>query len=115
MHEMSLVQSLLTIVDEHAQRHGFERVNSLKLVFGKLSSVEPKALEFAFDVLSRDTRAEGAHLIFDIKPVSIYCTVCESTTSSQMAFDAKCSACGSVEVMLAGGTEELQLIEMDVD
>ncbi|MEN6475614.1 MAG: hydrogenase maturation nickel metallochaperone HypA [Syntrophaceae bacterium] len=114
MHEMSLTQSMLSIIEEHATRHGFTKVNSVRLSFGKLSSIEPEALKFAFEVLSEGTRAQGARMIFDILPVSIYCMHCEQT-SELASYAAHCPRCGSAEVMLQGGTEELKLIEMDVD
>ena len=114
MHEMSLTQSILDIIEEHATRHGFCKVNSIRLSFGKLSSIEPEALKFAFEVLSEGTCAQGARMIFDILSVSIYCMHCEQK-SELSTYAAHCPRCGSAEVMLQGGTEELKLIEMDVD
>lgn len=114
MHEMSLTQSILDIIEEHAVRHAFTTVNSVRLSFGRLSSIEPKALEFAFEVLSEGTRAAGARLLFDILPISIYCMQCEQTIAVP-AYTARCPQCQGEEIMLVGGTEELKLIEMDVD
>ncbi|HQP29982.1 MAG TPA: hydrogenase maturation nickel metallochaperone HypA [Deltaproteobacteria bacterium] len=114
MHEMSLTQSILAIIEEHAKQHGFSKVNSIRLSFGRLSSIEPETLNFAFEVLSEGTRAHGARLLFDILPVSIYCMHCERK-SELSTYAAHCPLCGSAEVMLQGGTEELKLIEMDVD
>lgn len=114
MHEMSLTQSILAIIEEHAKQHGFSKVNSIRLSFGRLSSIEPETLNFAFEVLSEGTRAQGARLLFDILPVSIYCMHCEQTCELS-AYAPRCPRCGSAEVMLQGGTEEIKLIEMDVD
>jgi hydrogenase nickel incorporation protein HypA/HybF len=114
MHEMSLTQSILDIIEEHSSRHGFTKVNSVRLSFGKISSIEPQALEFAFEVLSEGTLAQGARMVFDILPVSIYCMHCEQT-SELTSYAAQCPRCGGAEVVLQGGTEELKLIEMDVD
>jgi len=55
MHEMSLTASILEIIGEYANRHHISKVNALKLSFGALSCIEPRSLEFAFEVLSRDT------------------------------------------------------------
>ncbi|NPU86513.1 MAG: hydrogenase maturation nickel metallochaperone HypA [Syntrophaceae bacterium] len=114
MHELSLVQSLLEILEEQARKTPFEKVNSLLLSFGRLSCIDPQALEFAFSVQSRGTRAEGAVLRFDIRPVTIYCLGCEKELSPP-SFTGDCPACGGVEVLLTGGTEEMKLIEMEVD
>ena len=48
--------------------HRFNKVNTVRLSFGKLSCIEAKSLQFAFEVQSRGTRAQGAVLEFDIFP-----------------------------------------------
>jgi len=114
MHELSLARSIMDIIEEYDLRHHFKKVNSLKLSFGKLSSVEPSALEFAFEVLSKETKAEGASLEFEVLPVILYCTVCGENVSAEH-YQATCPLCEGGEVCLAGGTEELKLLELDVD
>ncbi len=114
MHELSLVQSLLEIVDEHASSHGFERVNSLTLSYGRLAGIEESALAFGFEVLSKGTRAQGAQLILEVSPGRLQCLQClrEFETGE---FAHTCPGCGSLQVVLIGGLEELRLLEMDVD
>jgi len=114
MHEMSLVQSILNIVEEYAARQNFNKVKSITLSFGKASTVVPAALTFAFEVLSEDTLACGAELKFDIKPVVIYCMTC-SRDITVNSYEAVCPDCHGNEVLLSGGTEELKLVEMDVE
>ncbi len=114
MHELSLTQSLIDIVEDYARREGFSRVNVLKLSFGRLAGIDPGALEFTFEIQSRGTKAEGARLEFDIRPAVLYCNVCEQESHSE-GFLSLCPLCGGGEVILAGGTEELKLLEMDVD
>ena len=77
MHELSLAQSLLDIVEDYARREGFNRVISLKLSFGRLSGIDPGAFEFAFAIQAEGTKAEGAQLEFDIRPAVLYCMACE--------------------------------------
>ncbi len=114
MHELSLTQSVMDIIEDYARRHRFAKVNTVKLSFGKLSSIEPKALEFAFAVLSKETRAERARLEFDILPVVIYCMSCGKDIEVD-SYTATCPRCQGEEVLLTGGTEELKLVELDVD
>lgn len=115
MHEISLTRSIIDIVEEYARQEGFSRVNVLKLSFGRLSCLDPGALEFAFSVQSRGTTAEGARLEFDIHPPLVACGTCGAESTCNGPFDTLCPRCGSSDVLLAGGTEELKLIEMDVD
>lgn len=114
MHELSLARSLIEIVEEYGCREGFAKVRSLKLSCGCLSCVDPEAFRFAFAIEAEGTRAAGAQLEFDIGPAVHYCLVCEREFASP-AFRPDCPGCGAAEVLLRSGTEELKLLEMDVD
>ena len=115
MHEVALTGSLIAIVEEYARREGFARVNCLRLSFGRLSCIDPGALEFTFSVQARGSAAEGARLEFDIRPALVACEACGEESVCDGPFDALCPRCGSAEVRLTGGTEELKFLEMDVD
>ena len=114
MHELSLINSLLKIVDDYAAVEGFNKVNALKLSFGRLSCLDRQSLEFAFSVQSAGTKAEGAVLDFEILPARILCLNCDREFAMDGPWD-HCPSCHSPDVILAGGTEELKLLEMDVD
>jgi len=115
MHELSLIQSLLSIVEEHAARENFSQVRSLKLCFGRLSCLDQKSLEFAFSVQAVGTRAEHATLDFEILPARIYCFSCEEDFVLPGILEGHCPRCHGQDIILSGGTEELKLLEMDVD
>lgn len=114
MHETSLVLAILDIVEEYAAKEKFRKVNSIRLSFGRLTCIEPKTLEFAFQVQSEGTRAEGAKLDFEVLPVSVHCLACE-TDSGMDSFIGSCAKCGSDELMVVGGREDLKIIDMEVD
>ncbi len=92
----------------------FSKVNCLHLSMGSLSCVDRQSLQFAFDVQALGTKAEGARLAIEVLPAVIYCFACGGETR-QDRFEAVCPKCGSSRVTLTGGTEELRLLEMDVD
>ena len=112
---MSLIQSLLNIVEEHSVTHDFKKVNSLKLSFGRMNHIEPHSLEFAFKLQSKGTRAEGAKLEFEILPVVIHCFRCEEDFEVDRFDFTSCPKCRTGEVKVIGGTEDLRLVEMEVD
>ena len=114
MHELSIICSILDIIEEYAEEYRFSKVKSMKLSFGRLSCIEPGVLEFTFEVQSSGTKAEGAKLEFDVKPIIIHCFSCEKDIELER-YDAVCPQCGGSEVLLSGGTEEIQLLEIDVD
>jgi hydrogenase nickel incorporation protein HypA/HybF len=115
MHELSLVESVLEIVEQYREREKFRRVNSIRLSFGRLSCIEPQALRFAYEVRTKGTPLAGASLEFDVLPAVVHCFHCEQDLEIQGAYAAVCPRCRGEEVVLAGGTEELRLLELDVD
>lgn len=114
MHELYLAESIINIVKDYAARDGFQKVNSVSLSYGRLSCIEPKSLQFGFDVQAQGTPAEGAALNFQILPAIVHCFSCEKDLEVKTLTGA-CPACGGNEVMLTAGTEELQILELDVD
>jgi len=114
MHELYLAESIINIVGDYASRDGFKKVNSILLSYGRLSCIESKTLQFAFDVQSKNTPAEGALLDFKILPAAIHCFSCEKDLEIG-AHTGICPSCGGLEVVLTAGTEELQILELDVD
>ncbi|MGA2782271.1 MAG: hydrogenase maturation nickel metallochaperone HypA [Smithella sp.] len=114
MHELYLAESILNIVQEYATRQNFSNVNSISLSFGRLSCIEPKSLQFAFEVQAKNTSAENASLDFQLLPAVIHCFSCEKDLEVE-TYSAICPKCGGEEVILTGGTEELRILEMDVD
>jgi hydrogenase nickel incorporation protein HypA/HybF len=114
MHELSIICSILDIIEEYAEAHRFKSVKSMKLSFGRLSCIEPQSLAFIFEIQSSGTKAEGALLEFDIKPIIIHCYSCEKDVELE-TYTAVCPQCKGSEVLLVGGTEGIQLLEIDVD
>ena len=114
MHELYLAESVLNIVQEYAARQQFKKVNSILLSFGRLSCIEPKSLQFAFEVQARETPAQNAVLQFKILPSVLHCFSCGKDLEVDIC-EGTCPQCRGEEVLLVGGTEELQLLEMDVD
>lgn len=62
MHEVSLCESILKIIERQAQKEGFTRVTKVQLTVGTLSGASPESLSFAFPLVTKDTLADGAEL-----------------------------------------------------
>lgn len=112
MHELSLAQALVDLVEEHARRDGFARARALRVALGALSHVAPEALAFGFEVASRGTRAEGARLVLERVAARGFCTRCAREV--EIATDSvTCAACGEAASALVGG-DELRLVDLEV-
>ena len=112
MHEMSLCQGIVDIIQERADADRFSRVTKVRLSIGALSHVDPKAISFGFDVVARGTIAEGAVLEIDQPPGQAFCMAC-STTVTIPARGQPCPTCGSHQLMVVGG-DELRVDELEV-
>jgi hydrogenase nickel incorporation protein HypA/HybF len=112
MHEMSLVESVLEIVEEEALRQGASRVHVVVLEIGALACAEPEAMRFCFDVVSRGTPAEGARLDIVQVPGAGTCRDCGHGMAVTERF-AACPRCGGHRVRMIGG-DALRVREMEV-
>ena len=104
MHEMSIAESVLGIVEESARREGFARVREVRLEIGRLAAVEVDALRFCFDAVVRGSVAEGAVLAIDETPGCAWCFGCSATVAVAARGDP-CPHCGSAQLQVSGGTE----------
>jgi hydrogenase nickel incorporation protein HypA/HybF len=76
VHELSITQNILNIVNEHAQRAGAARVTAIHLTVGELTGFVDDSLQFYFDMLSQGTQAEGATLNIIRIPAMVRCRSC---------------------------------------
>lgn len=113
MHEMSLCESVLQIIEENAASQGFSRVLTVWLEIGRLSGVEPEAMRFCFDAVTRDSLADGARLEIVEVPGSAWCMQCGHAVEVARRFDA-CPDCGSYQLQVIAG-EEMRIRELEVE
>lgn len=104
MHEMSLAEGILQIVEDAARSQGFKRVKEVRLEIGALSGVEPDALSFCLDVVLKGGVADGARVELERVPGRGFCLQCGDTVEIGALYDA-CPRCGGYQVQATGGTE----------
>jgi hydrogenase nickel incorporation protein HypA/HybF len=113
MHEMSITQSLLEIALRHAEQANARRIVRLNMVIGELASIVDDSVQFYWDIISRDTIAEGAELYFERVPGILRCLSCDHTFPLN-GRDYACPDCGGLQVTVAGGDEfRLESIEVE--
>lgn len=113
MHELALARGVVEVIEEQAAAQRFRRVVRVRLVIGALSHVEPEALAFGFDAVSRGTAAEGAALVIDRPPGQAYCLDCEATvTVDERA--APCPRCAGWRLMITGG-DDMRIKDLEVE
>jgi hydrogenase nickel incorporation protein HypA/HybF len=90
----------------------FSRVERVFLEIGPLSGVEIEALKFGFDVVMRNSLADGAALQIVETQAEAWCLPCAQAVSIKERFDA-CPDCGSHQLQITRG-EELRIKELEV-
>jgi len=113
MHEMSLCEGVLRILEDNAREKSFERVKTVWLEVGALSGVEIEAMRFSFDAVTRGTLADRATLEIIEVPGRAWCMQCADSVRVKQRFDA-CPACGSYQLQVTGG-EELKIKELEIE
>lgn len=104
MHEMSIAESILEIVEDAAHRQGFAKVKEIRLEIGALSGVEIEALRFCMDVVLKDGVADGARVEMERVPGEGWCMQCGVSVPVDALCDP-CPKCGGYQVQPTGGTE----------
>lgn len=113
MHEMSLCEGMMQILEDQAAEKGFSRVKTVWLEVGCFSGVEIQALRFSFDVVAQGTLAEAAQLEILELPGQAWCMACGQTVEVTQRFDA-CPRCGGYHMEVTGGAE-LRVKELEVE
>jgi len=113
MHEMSICEGILQIIEAEVSRQGFHRVTGVWLEIGPLAGVEIQALTFCFDAVMRGSLAEGAHLEILEMPARGCCPHCGQLVTVHQRYDP-CPACGGFGVRVTSG-EELRIKELEVE
>ena len=113
MHEMSLCESVLRIIESEAPVQGFSRVTRVCLEIGRLAGVEVEAMRFGFDVVTAGSLAAGARLDIERVPGGAWCFACRSEVEVAKRFDP-CPRCGGFQLEVVRG-DEMRIKELEVE
>ena len=112
MHEMSLCEGIRRVVDQASAAPDIARVTRVRLEIGQFAGVEKKALEFAWDVVMRGSKAEGSKLEMIDLPGRATCFDCMKSVEIAERFDP-CPECGGGRLMPEGG-DEMRIKDLEV-
>jgi hydrogenase nickel incorporation protein HypA/HybF len=113
MHEMSLCEGVIEIIEREAQQQNFAKVRAVWLEIGALSHVEPEAMRFCFSAVSHDTIAADARFEIVSVPGAAWCMACAKTVPLTQRYEP-CPHCGGHQLQVTAG-DELRVKELEVD
>lgn len=113
MHEQSIVESLLAIALENAEKANARKIRKIYLVVGELSGVVEEHANYYFNFLTRDTIAEGATIEYNRIPAKVRCRNCGTDFTAEN-LDFHCPQCGNEKVDIIAG-RELYMDSMEIE
>lgn len=113
MHEVTLCQNALEIIEQHAKQNHAQRVCAVWLELSAVSCIEESALHFCFDIVCRNTLAEGAKLYVSTVAAQAWCRDCQSSVSVTQ-FDTGCPHCGSRNLQI-NSSDTMQVKQIEVE
>ena len=94
MHEMGIVLNMIETVEQIAAENHAEKIGSLVLQIGELSTAIPAYMRECFDMAKERTILEDAELVIEVIPGNGVCQDC-GKVYNVVKSNAKCPRCGS--------------------
>jgi len=112
MHEMSLCEGVVQLIEDQSRAQNFSKVKTVWLEIGELAGVETEAMRFSFDAVAKGSVADSAKLeIIDI-PGRARCPACARDVQVAARYD-DCPDCGHYPLEIIAG-EEMRIKELEV-
>ncbi len=112
MHEMSLCEGILEILQQQAEQQNYSTVKKVCLEIGKLSSVEVEAMRFSFELVMQGSLAESASLEIIEVNGQAWCFSCQQNVIMEHRYDG-CPLCGIYPLEINAG-DQMRIKELEV-
>lgn len=113
MHELSIAAAILDRVAAEAARYAGARFTKVGVRVGELSGVDPDALSFGFEALTRESPWERLALEIEYCRRKQRCRQCQQTFQSAN-YETQCPKCGAENTILVAG-EELDIAFIETE
>jgi len=112
MHELSIANSIIEIVEQHVSPDEQPAVREVKIRVGELAGVIPDSLEFCYSVITASTPLHHSHLVIETVPLTMKCKICGKLFESGRGI-VQCPMCEGFETEMISGTE-LHVVEIEM-
>jgi len=100
MHEVSIIEGLIDIVEKQKEKHQFSKVLEIHIACGVYNCVSEENLEFCLKTVAQGTYLETAIIKVNRLPERWSCKQCHSEFHKETkSEDPCCSKCGSSNVV----------------
>ena len=112
MHELSIAQRVLEIVNDSLPAGEARSVASVNIKMGRMSGVVADSLAFCFEAIIHGTPLQGAILNIESVPFMLKCRTCNNCFESELGL-VLCPSCGDAHTSVISGTE-LQVVAIEL-
>ncbi len=113
MHEISLAENILQLIEDASLEQSFTQVKTVWLEIGQLACVEQESLRFYFNAVTQDSIAQHARLeIIEIAGQAI-CNQCNRKFFVASYYEA-CPDCGNYALQVTHG-DDMRIKELEVE
>jgi hydrogenase nickel incorporation protein HypA/HybF len=113
MHELSIAQNIVEIIQKNIPEPEWEHVFKVHLKIGELGGVVPESLEFSFQAITSESPLRHARLDIESVPFRVQCYNCKAITENEAGF-VICEKCGSTNTKVISGSE-LHVTEIEIE
>jgi len=123
MHEVSVMADLMTAIKKELERYDVVSVKEVTLTVGKLTNLGSEQLEFAYEVMSKNSILEGSRLVIESEDIMVNCGGCgyegpvkNIDVGGDIHFQIpilSCPECGGAVAVTAGKTCCVRSIEIE--
>ena len=76
MHEVSIVADFIVAIKKELEKYDVVSVKEVTLVIGKLNNLGTEQMEFAYEIMSKDSILEGSKLVIEEEDITVKCEEC---------------------------------------
>ena len=113
MHEIGIANSILDVVKAETRQRPGSVPCKVGVRIGELAGVNPDALRFSFEILTRETEFPEVQLEIEMCPRRHFCPEC-NLDFSVIEFDSRCPRCSYETTRCVSGDQlEIAYLEME--
>lgn len=113
MHEIGIANSIVDAVREEMKLYPGGIARRVTVRIGELAAVDPEALRFGFQAITRETELESLELEIERCPRIHRCEPCDFDFPVR-DFDYRCPQCKSEQTQCVGG-QQLELAHLELE
>ncbi len=113
MHEVGIAQNIIEIIEKEARQNNSGAIKKVKLLIGEFTNVVKEALEFAFEIVKKNSLAENAEFEIEMVKLKTYCAECDTAFNGKEEANFICPHCSGFLEIVEGKEMKIEYIDVE--